>query len=61
MAAYCLMFLITNMKIRDYASDAIFICYVLVFIVCYGLAAGSISVNASYYFVSNIYTSFRKD
>ena len=61
MAAYAIIFLLTKMKIGDFASDVSFLLYICVFIVCYGLAAGSIAVNASYYFVANIYSNIRKD
>ena len=61
MAIYSVFFLLTKMKISDFVSDASFLVYVAVFIVCYGAAAGAIAVNASYYFVAKIYSSIRKD
>mmetsp|Transcript_47326 Transcript_47326/g.62610 ORF Transcript_47326/g.62610 Transcript_47326/m.62610 type:complete len:262 (-) Transcript_47326:72-857(-) len=61
MAGYALLFLVTKMKVSDFAGDASFIVYIAVFIICYGCAAGAVAVNASYYFVSKIYSSIRKD
>jgi len=61
MAGYSLVFLLTKLKIGDFSSDACFLVYIVIFIVCYGCAAGSIAVNASYYFVANIYSRIRKD
>ena len=52
---YCIYYLMAEMKLGSLSSDATFLIYVFVFIVCYTCAAGFISVMASYYFVSNIY------
>ena len=61
MAIYAIYFLFSKMKIADFGSDAAYLVYIAVFIIFYGCAAGALSVNASYYFVSNIYSSIRKD
>jgi len=60
-AIYTLIFMFTHMQVKNAVNDACFILYIMIFIVCYGLAAGAVAVNASYYFVANIYSNIRKD
>ncbi len=53
--------MITQINMHDLTSDMSFIFYVILILGCYFMAAGAISVQASYVFVKNIYTSIRKD
>ena len=61
MALYAVYFLVTQMKITDMYTDVAFLLYVYVFLGCYAVSAGTIAVQASYYFVSKIYQDIRTD
>jgi transmembrane 9 superfamily member 2/4 len=61
MAGYALIYLFTRGSIGDFANDVCFLLYIALFIGCYGLAAGAISVQASNMFVSKIYANLRSD
>ena len=54
---YALYYLSTQMSLSDIASDVGFLIYIYVFLGCYVFAAGAISVQASYIFVSRIYSN----
>ena len=58
---YAIWYLATQMKISDIASDVGFLIYMYVFIGCYIFASGAISVQASYMFISRIYSNQRND
>jgi len=47
------------MNVDDFTNDAIFLIYVYVFLGLYVCAAGAISVQASYSFVSYMYKDLR--
>ena len=49
------------MKITDMYTDVAFLLYVYVFLGCYAVSAGTIAVQASYYFISSIYKDIRTD
>ena len=49
------------MNLADLVADMSFIFYCVLFIGCYSMAAGAISVHASYVFVKRIYGTIRKD
>lgn len=61
MILYAVFFALTKLKINDPYTDIAFLIYVFLFIGCYSLGAGTIAVQASYYFVSNIYSDIRVD
>ena len=61
MGLYSIYFLVTQMKITDLYTDVAFLIYVYVFLGCYAVAAGTIAVQASYYFISSIYKDIRTD
>ena len=48
-----------HMDAKDMSNDAMFLIYVNLFLGLYMCAAGAISVNASYYFVSYMYKDLR--
>lgn len=58
---YLQYFLIMHMNAADFATDAMFLIYAIVFIGLYVCAAGAISVNSSYYFVSYMYKDLKCD
>ncbi len=58
---YCLWYMAMEMDLSSLTSDLSFILYVVLFIGCYAIAAGAISVQASYTFVKYIYSAIRKD
>ena len=60
-ALYAIWYLTTSMNIKDVVSDIGFLIYIYVFIGCYVFASGFISVQASYMFVSRIYSNQRSD
>ena len=61
MLLYSLVFAMYKLKIHDPYTDIAFLIYVFLFIGCYSFGAGTIAVQASYYFVSNIYSDIRVD
>ena len=61
MAAWLIFYLFNNMKIGDLNNDVMFLLYIMLFVVCYSVAAGTIAVQASYWFVASIYSGIRKD
>ncbi len=61
MGGYSILYLVTRGSIGDFANDVCFLLYCALFIGCYGLAAGAISVQASNMFVSRIYSNLRSD
>ncbi len=61
MAAYAIIYLIMRGSIADFTNDICFLLYCALFIGCYGLAAGAVSVQASNMFVSKIYSNLRSD
>ena len=60
-ALYAIWYLATQMNISDVASDIGFLIYMYVFVGCYIFAAGAISTQASYFFVSRIYSNQRSE
>ncbi len=61
MAGYSILYLVTRGSIGDFSNDVCFLLYCCLFIGCYGLSAGAISVQASNMFVSRIYSNLRSD
>ena len=61
MAIYCVLYMLKNMDALDLLSDLSIIVYIVSFLGCYSVAAGAISVQASYIFTKRIYADIRKD
>ena len=55
MVIYCLFWMLNNMSLNDLVSDISYLMYCSVFIGCYVVATGTISVISSYYFVAMMY------
>mmetsp|Transcript_31057 Transcript_31057/g.38381 ORF Transcript_31057/g.38381 Transcript_31057/m.38381 type:complete len:111 (+) Transcript_31057:864-1196(+) len=60
-AAYFIIYFAKNLTVHDLVSDMSFLVYISVFVCSYVMAAGAISVTASYFFVRSIYSDIRKD
>lgn len=60
-AIYAVWYLATQMRLADIASDVGFLIYIYALLGMYVFAAGAISVQASYMFVSKIYANQRSD
>lgn len=58
---YSIYYLVTEMHVNDLSNDAIYLLYANVFVGMYACAAGAISVQASYSFVSYMYKNLRME
>lgn len=61
MIAYFVIYFAKNLEWFDIFSDMIFLSYTSLFVSCYVVAAGAISVSASYLFVKSLYSDVRSD
>ena len=61
LSIYSVVFLFAEMDFSNIDSDLVYVTEMVLFIGCYMLAAGTLSVAASYVFVEHLYTGIKGD
>ena len=53
--------MLAEMDVSNLDSDLVYLVYMFLFVACYMVMAGTLSVIASYIFVEHLYTGIRGD
>lgn len=61
LALYSIVFLFAEMDFTNIDSDLVYVTEMFLFIGCYMLTSGTLSVAASYIFVEHLYTNIKGD
>lgn len=56
-----MVYMFAEMDVSNIDSDLIYLVYMFLFVTCYMLVAGTISVFSSYVFVEHLYTGISAD
>ena len=58
---YSIVYMCAEMDVKNIDSDLIYLVYMGLFVTCYMLVAGTVSVFSSYVFVEHLYTGIKGD